>query len=91
MNVNLGERLDKFVGDLVKSGMYQSQSEVVREGLRLLSEQKHLHRMRLQELRKGLQIGVDQLDRGESVPWDPEEIKREGRRLLAKRRKRIDR
>jgi antitoxin ParD1/3/4 len=87
MNVNLGERLDKFVGDLVKSGMYQSQSEVVREGLRLLKDRESLRKMHLQELRKELQIGLDQLDRGESVPWDPEEIKREGRRLLAKRKK----
>jgi antitoxin ParD1/3/4 len=36
MNVNLGTVFDKFIAELLKSGMYQSQSEVVREGLRLL-------------------------------------------------------
>src|ERR1035438_2485544 len=38
MNVNLGPVLDGFIAELLKSGMYQSQSEVVREGLRLLKE-----------------------------------------------------
>jgi antitoxin ParD1/3/4 len=35
MNVHLGETSDKFVAELLESGLYQSQSEVIREGLRL--------------------------------------------------------
>jgi putative addiction module CopG family antidote len=44
MNVNLGPTFDKFVAGLVKSGLYQTNSEVIREALRLLKEredQKH--------------------------------------------------
>jgi len=67
MNVNLGPVLDTFIADLLKSGMYQSQSEVVREGLRLLKEREDLKHLRLAELRKEISIGVEQADRGEFV------------------------
>ena len=47
MNVNLGETFDQFIADLIKSGLYQSQSEVVREGLRLLKEREDLRNIGL--------------------------------------------
>ncbi len=67
MNVNLGSVLDGFVAGLLKSGTYQSQSEVVREGLRLLKEREDLKHARLAQLRKQIAIGSDQADRGEFV------------------------
>ena len=42
-------------------------SEVVREALRLLDERDRMREMRLEDLRKDIQIGLDQLDRGESI------------------------
>ncbi|MEA5619343.1 type II toxin-antitoxin system ParD family antitoxin [Cronbergia sp. UHCC 0137] len=80
MNVHLGQTFDQFVAELLDSGLYQSQSEVIREGLRLLKEREDLRKLRLQELRKEVQIGIDQLDRGETVAFDPEKIKAEGRK-----------
>ena len=38
MNVSLTPKLEKFVTKKVQSGRYQTASEVVREGLRLLEE-----------------------------------------------------
>ena len=38
MNVSLTPELEKLVQDKVASGLYQTASEVVREGLRLLKE-----------------------------------------------------
>ena len=67
MNVNLGTVFDKFIGELLKTGMYQSQSEVVREGLRLLKEREELKKIRLAALRKEIAIGSEQADRGEFV------------------------
>jgi antitoxin ParD1/3/4 len=67
MNVNLGTVFDKFIGELLKSGMYQSQSEVVREGLRLLKEREELKNIRLAELRREIARGSEQADRGEFV------------------------
>jgi antitoxin ParD1/3/4 len=65
MNVSLTPELEKLVEDKVKSGLYNSASEVVREALRLLKEQDDLKRLRLEELRREVQIGLDQLERGE--------------------------
>ncbi len=86
MNVHLGEKLDKFVAELVASGLYQSQSEVLREGLRLLKEREYLRKLRLEELRHEIQIGINQLERGEGIPFDAEKIKAEGRKRLAQKR-----
>jgi antitoxin ParD1/3/4 len=67
MNVNLGPVFDQFVADLLKSGLYQSQSEILREGLRLLKEREELKQLRLAELRREIAIGSEQADRGEFV------------------------
>ena len=67
MNVNLGTTFDKFVAELLATGQYQSQSEVLREALRLLKEREEIKRLRLLSFRKELAVGLDQADRGEFV------------------------
>ena len=67
MNVNLGSVFDEFISDLLKTGHYQSHSEVVREGLRLLKEREELKNLRLTELRREIARGSRQADRGEFV------------------------
>ena len=67
MNVHLGTVFDKFVADLLKSGYYQTQSEVLREGLRLLKEREEVKQMRLAELRKEIALGAEQADKGQFV------------------------
>ncbi len=86
MNIHLGETFDNFVAELIESGLYQSQSEVIREGLRLLKEREDLRKLKLETLRREVQIGLDQLDRGEGIPFDVEKIKAEGRKKLAQER-----
>jgi antitoxin ParD1/3/4 len=71
MNVHLGKTFDDFVGELISSGLYQSQSEVIREGLRLLKEKEDLRKAKLKELRREIQLG---LDSGPVEPLDMEEI-----------------
>jgi len=39
-SVDLGARLEKYVAKLVKSGRYNSKSEVLREGVRLIQERE---------------------------------------------------
>ncbi len=87
MNVSLTPELDEFVNQKVNSGLYNSASEVVREGLRLLREQDELKRFRLQELKREIKKGIDSLDRGEGRPLDAEAIKTKGRAKLQQRKK----
>jgi antitoxin ParD1/3/4 len=85
MNVNLGPVFDQFVADLLKTGLYQSQSEVVREGLRLLKEREELKQLRLSELRKEIALGSAEADRGEFV--DGEQTFAEIRKRSAQRKR----
>ena len=70
MNVSLTAELEKLVTSKVESGLYQSASEVIREGLRLLEERDRLRELHFAEVRKKIQAGLDQLDRGEGTPGD---------------------
>lgn len=67
MNINLTPELEQIVSNKVASGMYNSASEVVREALRLMTEQDEIKRLKLESLRADIRIGLDQLDRGEVV------------------------
>ncbi|MEA5516651.1 type II toxin-antitoxin system ParD family antitoxin [Nodularia sp. UHCC 0506] len=71
MNVSLTIELEKWVQSKVESGMYTSASEVIREGLRLLKEQDALKQIRLAELRREIEQGIDS---GESTPLNMSEI-----------------
>jgi len=85
MNISLTPELAGFVKEQVESGMYHSASEVIREGLRLLLHQKQDRQTRLEELRRQIAIGLEQLERGDAAPLDIEAIKAEGRRRFAER------
>lgn len=85
MNVSLTPELERLVQRKVKSGEYQTASEVVREGLRLLKE-----RDKTEWLRAEIQKGLAAIEQGDYKEYDEktskllaEEIKREGRRKLA--------
>ena len=67
MNANLGPVLEHFVSEMLDSGLYQSQSEVIREGLRLLKEREETKQLRMDGLRKAIALGIEEADRGEFV------------------------
>ena len=68
MNISLTPELERLVDEKVKSGRYASASEVIREGLRLLEEREELKQQRLVEVRRKIDRGIDQLDRGLGIP-----------------------
>ncbi|MCY7345286.1 MAG: type II toxin-antitoxin system ParD family antitoxin [Pyrinomonadaceae bacterium] len=91
MNVSLTKELENFIGELVASGMYYSASEVVRDGLRLLKEQEALKKMRVEELRAEIMLGIKDLKTGNSMSFTSEEeifqeIKKRGQKRLDKKR-----
>jgi antitoxin ParD1/3/4 len=83
MDVSLTPDLEELIDQKVKSGLYNSASEVIREGLRLLKEQDELLRLRQEELRREVLKGYEQAQRGESRPLDVEAVKAEGRKRRA--------
>lgn len=70
MNVSLTPELQRYIEDQVRSGRYQSASEVVRESLRLKQQVEELHAARLEALRRDLDAGLAELDRGERIPGE---------------------
>lgn len=87
MNVSLSPELEQLIEEKVKTGMYNSASEVIRAGLRLLQEQDELRQIRLQELKREVQKGLDQIERGEVVDGDEVFKELRERNLKAKQSK----
>jgi antitoxin ParD1/3/4 len=87
MEVSLAPEFEQLVSEKLESGTYSSASEVIQEGLRLLKERDERRQQQLQELKHELAIGLEEADRGELAPLDVEGIKAEGRRLLARNRR----
>lgn len=90
MNVSLTPQLEALVQSKVATGRYNSASEVIREALRLLEEQDRLREMRIEALRKEVQIGIDQIERGEYVEYDSKGLRELGERIKAEGRKRLE-
>ena len=84
MNVSLTPELEQFVQSRVASGRFQTASEVVREGLRLLEERELSRETALKELRAKIRRAVEQADRGELLDGDA--VFEEIRKLSARRR-----
>jgi len=82
----IGEHFEKLARDLVASGRYASVSEVLRDGLRLIEQRENQREAELDVIRAEIAEGM----KGPFMPWNLEEAKREGRRLMAERSKRTD-
>ena len=59
-SVDLGTRLEEVVTQLVRKGRYNSRSEVLREGVRIIQERE----ARLAELEASIRQGIAEIDAG---------------------------
>ncbi|MFA6291605.1 MAG: type II toxin-antitoxin system ParD family antitoxin [Victivallales bacterium] len=87
MNISLTSELDSWVHRKVKSGFYNSASEVVRESLRLLKDRDQQKEILLSELRSELRLGLKQIETGISEEFTEKTvvgIKSSGRKKLEK-------
>jgi|307.fasta_scaffold18023_2 antitoxin ParD1/3/4 len=55
----LGDKLERFVDSLIKQGRYNSKSEVIRDGLRLLQDREEQRKAKLDELRHAFREGIE--------------------------------
>ena len=72
MTVDTGEKLRGFVESLVESGGYKTNSEVIRDGLRLLQEKQAASK--LETLRHLIDEGENS---GEAVDWNVNDFLRQ--------------
>ena len=65
-SVTIGNHFSDFIDSKIQSGRFESTSEAVRAGLRLLENQE----TQLDLLRKKLSVGESQLNNGEGIDGD---------------------
>jgi antitoxin ParD1/3/4 len=70
MNVSLTPELERFISGLVESGRYRSASEVVRHAVRLLQQREEEREAKLEAIRRAVDVGIEELERGEGIPAD---------------------
>lgn len=84
MRISLTPEHEAMVREKVSSGMYHSASEVIFHALYLMREQDQLRQVKLGNLRKEIDIGLKQIERGEVPPFDVEQLKEESSARKAK-------
>lgn len=84
MKVTLSGQLRRYVEAKLAQGAYADASDVLREALRALQREERMRGAGEAALRAGLREAAAQLDRGESVEFDPAAVKRRVRTRLEK-------
>ena len=85
MNVSLTPELEQLVNDKVRTGMYQTASEVIREGLRPLKERDQ----RLEAIRRDIRAGFEAVERGEYADYDATNVSKLAERVKRRGKKRL--
>ncbi len=85
MNVSLTAELEALVAEKVKTGMYQTSSEVIRDGLRLLKERDEHN----EALRRDVRTGFAAVERGEYTDYDARGVKRLAEKIKERGRARV--
>jgi antitoxin ParD1/3/4 len=75
INVTLTPELEKFVRDKFASGQYQSESEVLLEGLMLLEQQERESEQDFLSLKEKLRIAAEEAEHGPL--FSPEQVRQE--------------
>ena len=73
-SITLRDEHEKVIRDALESGRFLSDSEVVAEALNEFQIREEIRRAKFAELRAKIQVGIDQLDRGETAEFDLEKF-----------------
>lgn len=72
-NVVITKHQSELIDQWVAAGDYQNASEVLREGLRLVEQNKIVFQARLQALRDAVNVGIADFDAGNFQTFDSDE------------------
>ena len=86
VTITLRDEDRQFIETAMQAGRYVTESEVVSDAIAELRAREELRQARLADVRAKVMVGIEELDRGEGVPWDVDEIMAEGRALLESRK-----
>jgi antitoxin ParD1/3/4 len=67
MHLNLGEPYETYIQDEIKAGLYSNATELIRDALRRMKENKE--RRRIQHIHALVAIGEAQIAKGEGIPY----------------------
>jgi antitoxin ParD1/3/4 len=81
--ITLRDEDQRFIETAVKSGRYVTESEAVADAIAELRAREELHQARFAALRAKIAVGIEQLDRGEGIEWNVDEMKAKGRASIA--------
>jgi len=91
MNVSLEPKLQEFIETEVRAGRFSSADQVINAAVANLQTERqsdeNLSAEELATLRAEIAIGIDQADRGDVAPWDPDEIMDEVERRFREEQK----
>lgn len=82
MHINLSPEMEQYLQSKVGTGFYSNASEVVRDAIRRMREEDE----KLAALRAAVQVGDEQIDRGEGVPYTQERLETITAKALANAR-----
>jgi antitoxin ParD1/3/4 len=86
MEIYLLPDLEELIRRKVEAGEYETASDLVTHAVYLLDARDRMRAVQLEELRREVQIGLDQCERGEVEPFTEttaRRIKERGRQRLA--------
>lgn len=67
MSLNLPPEFERAIRERVESGAYASAEDVFAACLKALNEWEDVQRAKFETLRAEIQVGIEQLDRGEGI------------------------
>ena len=73
-NIALTIEQDNFVEKLIGSGQYQSASEVMRAGLRLLNQDIERHQMEINKIQQSINTSLEAETQGRYVEGTPKQV-----------------
>ena len=75
-NISLTQQQDAFIDSMVRTGTYQNASEAVRDAIRLLQQRRQEDALKLEALRAAVQVGQDDLERGDFVEIEGDDLEK---------------
>lgn len=83
VELSLPPDLEAFVDAKIASGQYSSRAEMLQAALVFLRDEDRAREAKLDELRRDIQIGLDELQQGLGTPLNMDEIRAEVSRRVS--------